>query len=645
MISFQRLFGALVLMTLLLTPAFASAQDALTVAGSGVAAPLFDALVTASGAAPTLTTTINGTRAGMEQLCANSAQIALTNRAINTDEETACTTNGVQFLELLLGDYAVSLISNPADGVAQCLTTPNLNLALAPSAQGQITNWRAVDIGNPDLTLTVIVPPSDSAAYALIDGLVEGDGLRADATAQADDAAIIDAVASSPGALGVVSYNAAVAAGDRVRALNLASASGTCVSPNAATIANGQYPASQRLYAYVNSTASTNTTLAPVLAFLGTDAITTPATDAGFVAPDAEALALNSSIVTNLTIGRQHSVVRSEFVIPPSVVGSISVAGDAAGFDYVQDLSTSFLQTYQGVQIDVSFGGRVEGTRRLCNGEVDMIALTSPLTDEQNTNCAANNIVPVTVPVGKQAAVLIANAGNDYLQCLTSAQIGTIWNATSGGTVTAWNQVDPAYPATTMTLLAPTLSNDVNDLLLNSVVGVSAPLRVDAVVAGDPLYRAASVAVVDGALTYMDWNDYQRVVENEQANIQAVAVDSGSGCIAPSEATIADGSYPLVRDLSLVISQTALRRAEVQSFVWYLFTDENQTRFDLNNLIGATLADLPSIRETLQAAYDAAGAAALTPTPAPTVESTPAADATPATDATAAPTEAATATP
>ena len=639
MTSFQRLFGTLVLITLLLIPSIASAQDALTVAGSGVAAPLFDGLAAASGTPPTLTTTINGTRAGLEQLCSNAAQIALTNRAINTDEETACTVNGVQFLELLLGDYAVALISNPADGVAECLTTPNLNLALAPSAQGQIANWRAVDIGNPDLTLTVIVPPSDSAAYALIDGLVEGDGLRTDATTQADDAAIIDAVASTPGALGIASYNAAVAASDRVRVLSLASASGTCVSPDAETIANGQYVAGQRLFAYVNSAAATNPAIAPVLATLGTDAITSVVTDAGFVAPDADALALNSSIVTNLTIGKQHSVIRETFVIPPSVVGSVSVGGDAAGFDYVQDLSTSFLQTYQGVQIDVSFAGRVDATRRLCNGEVDLITLIDPLTEEQTTNCSANNIVPVTISVGKQVVVVVANAANEYLQCLTPAQIGTIWNAASTGTLTTWNQVDAGYPSTALTLLSPTLQNDVNDLLFDTTIGVSAPLRSDTVISGDPLYRAASVAVVDGALTYMDWNDYQRVVTNEQANIQAVAVDNGSGCVAPSLATIADGSYALQRDVSLVVSQTALRRAEVQSFLWYLFTDENQVRFDLNNLIGPELAELPRIRETLQLDYDAAGAAALTPTPSPTVEGTPAAD------VTAAPTTEATVTP
>jgi phosphate transport system substrate-binding protein len=636
MTLFQRLIGTLVLITLLVAPAAASAQDSIPVAGSGLASPLFEALISASGASPALTTEVTGTRVGLERLCLNTAQIALTNRAISEEEAAACAVSAVEYLELLLGNYAVTLVGNPTDTVAQCLSAASLNAALAPSAQGQITNWRAVDAANPDLAFTLILPSNDSPAYALLDSVVEGDGLRADATIGTDEAAILDAIASTPGALGLVSYSAAVGS-DRVRAFALGTLEGTCVTADASTIASGQYLAVQPLYAYVNRAALAQTGLTAALSFTGNSAAATIINGAGFIAPEADAINLNRQIVSAVQVGRPHSLPRPEFSIPPGVVGTMTVGGDGAGKDYIDGMVEAFGQFYQGVRITATFDGRVAGARKLCNGEVDMIVTASPLNETQTGNCAANNIVPVTVPLGRQAVVMVANAGNAYLQCLTPAQISTIWVTTSQETITTWNQVDATFPSTPMTLLAPNLFNDAADLLFSTATGASAPLRIDAVVNADPLYRAASVAVVDGGLTFMSWAEYERVLEREQANIQLVGVNTGNaGCVAPSLATINDGSYPLQRQMEIIISQTALRRAEVQSFLWYLFSDEQQTRFAISQIIGPAIGDLPDLRDDLQAAYDAAGAAALVPTALPTLEGTP---------GTPAPTPAGTATP
>ena len=47
-----------------------------------------------------------------------------------------------------------------------------------------------------------------------------------------------------------------------------------------------------------------------------------------------------------------------------------------------------------------------------------------------------------------------------------------------------------------------------------------------------------------------------------------VAVDNGEGCIAPTAATIEDGSYtPLSRPLFIYVSTKSLERPEVNAFV------------------------------------------------------------------------------
>jgi phosphate transport system substrate-binding protein len=622
----RRFVGILALLTLVVVPTTLHAQDTpITVVGSGIAAPLFDALLGASGAAPALTTEVTGTRVGLERFCQNGAQIALTNRGMSDVEAAACVTNTVDYVELLLGDDALAIIGNPQDTFATCLTQSDLALGFAPSAQGQITNWRGLNAANPDLNLSIIVPPNDSATYALMDSLIDGDGLRSDAVAQADSAAIVSAVASTRGALGIVSYSAAVAAGDQVRVLELGTAEGACVAPSLATIETGQYPAAQTLYAYVNDDVITQPALQTALAFLGSADSPAAIEAQGFIAPSEERRAENATAVTNVTLGRTFSIPPVIFNINPGVAGSFTVGGDTGGFDYMQDMTNAFRQVYQGVTPTVDFEGRVAGARRFCNGEVDMITLTAPLTEEQLANCAANGILPLTYDLGSQAVVLLVGAAdvNEPLFCLRSEQIGQIWSARPEGAPTNWSAIAEGFPDLPTTLLVPTSFSDSADLMLSAATGMSNPLRPDIVTAGDPLYRAASVAVVDGAMTFMTWREYIRVLENEQFGIRVVRVDNGNGCVLPDINSIRDGSYALTRDVQLVISQRALSRPEVQSFTWFVFSDENFTRLELNDLSGLELSALPDIREALQSEFDAAVAAAATPEPTPDVTATP----------------------
>jgi phosphate transport system substrate-binding protein len=171
--------------------------------------------------------------------------------------------------------------------------------------------------------------------------------------------------------------------------------------------------------------------------------------------------------------------------------------------------------------------------------------------------------------------------------------------------------VNDGFPDLTMTLFAPNPGNSYTDLMLLKAAGESNALnRVDTELDDDPLYRAAATANVEGALTYMSWLEYQQVLSNNQANIQLVSVDGGNGCVSPTQATIADGSYPLSRPVQLLINQSALARIEVMSFIWYLIADENYVSLEDAGFIGLSFADLANARSSLQTAYNEASAAA-----------------------------------
>jgi phosphate transport system substrate-binding protein len=200
-----------------------------------------------------------------------------------------------------------------------------------------------------------------------------------------------------------------------------------------------------------------------------------------------------------------------------------------------------------------------------------------------------------------------------------------VWSA-SGEAVSTWDQVSADMPAAPITLFAPRAGSALPDLLLLTASSQSLVARPDAEQNDDPLYRAAATANVEGALALVSWPDYQRILANNQANIQLVAVDGGSGCTLPSVETIADGSYPLSLPTQILFNQAALTAPEVQAFAFYMVSSDNYANLEAQGYVGVLPGDLAGIRDHLQRAVLAAeadAAARAEATPEPAAEATP----------------------
>lgn len=639
--SLLRSARVILLSALVFSSDLSLAQDApgeanITVVGSRIVARVFEALADASEVEAALSIDVTGTSSGLEVFCAGQADAALANRPISAEEDTVCGTNTIDYSELLLGHEALAFVTGRDNTFLQCLTTDQLNTIFAPSAEGQVVNWTQVDETFNDTPLTFHIPNEESVTYALLDQLVEGDGVRGDVTTSRDATAITTAVGEESGTLGVVSLTVAQAAGEAVKILEVDSGTG-CTAPSAENIEARVYSPANHLFVYVNSASLDNPGLRDLLTFAVSDEAVTVVESLGATAPTNAAYATNRDILTGAEGGRQFSVAVSSFEIPASVSGQINIGGASSAFSYLQAMAQTFNTAYPGVTININIEGEPAGFRRLCNGELEIAAASGRLSEEQAQNCEANNIAPLTFDLGKQATVLVGNAESEFLQCLTAEQIATIWRATPTDAVTNWNTVSSDFPDLEMTLFAPEAGSTLTDLMLRKVVNEAEVVnRVDTEMDNDPLYRAAATANVAGALTYMSWPEYQRVSNNNQSNIQLVSVDNGSGCGLPSADTIADGSYPLTQPVQLVVNQTVLARTEVTSFLWYLLSDENVGYLDEAGLVGVTFTDLAAARNTLQSAYTEAATAALQPeaTTEPNAETTAETTAEPSVEAT-----------
>jgi phosphate transport system substrate-binding protein len=599
--------GLLVLLALFLIPHALTAQDEpVIVVGSGIVAPLFEALLEASDAdAEAVELNITGTSGGFEQFCQRDADIAIASRPISIAEATACADNSVDFLEILAGHNILTFVTHPdIEGVA-CLTANQLNIFMPPSATGQVTTWNQIDGQYPDLSLSINLPQEGTPNFELLDNQVEGIGLRSDATQLESDASIIAAVSETEGALGVVSLAAAEAAGDSVKILtaNIGTAPG-CELPSAENVESRVYGLAERLFIYVNADNVDVVTIAQLLGFIAGDDAMAVVSDLGFTPPTETAYAISREILATAESGRQFSREVTAFEIPEQLFGRIGIGGVGFAFDFTDATTADFALQFPNVTVDTLLEGEPAGLRRFCNGEIDLVMTRAGLPEEDEVNCEANTIVPVEFDLGKQAVVMVANqAATDYLTCLTSEQLATIWQAASNEAVTSWEQVNEAFPEGEMFLFAPPDGNMHHDLLLTNLTGQADPGRRDLQFNTDPLYRAAATGNVETGLALLSYPEYLDVLDNEQANIQLVQVDGGEGCVEPTEASIALGSYPLTQSLTLVVNQTALIRPEIQSYLWYIASDENYIFFEDAGLVSITFADLPDLRDALETAF------------------------------------------
>ncbi len=563
------------------------------IVGSGIAAPLFNALASAAGVS--LTTEVTGTNSGLEAFCLDQAGLVLATRPLETPEEEICLSNGVGFQEILIAHSIAAIIVNPEADFADCFFITDLTPIFAPSATA--TNWNQVTPINPDLALNVVLPPTNTAAYTIIDSLIEGDGLRIDAASLADEAAVASAVSADRGTIGVVGLEAALAAGDTVKIAEIDFSLAGCSLPSAENVEGRLYSAAQPILAYRSFAASADTLT--MLNYAVSDAAAGVVTTQGFTFPTADTATALRDALENGTPGRLYTRTLTTFQISPSIGGAIEIGGSANDFDYINNLTAAFTGNYATVTTNVNIEGSVAGIRRLCNGEIDIAVTFAPLAQEQIDNCAANAITPFDINLGRQAVVILRDSADEFATCLTTAQLTTIFTTST----TTWDQIDPTNPATPLFAFTPSEGSATTSLLLITATATNNPGRIDMQINDDPLYRAAATGATSGVISIYSWNEYQAVLDSDQTNVSPVQIDAGNGCIEPSDASITDGSYALTRPLTLTLNRASFAKPQVQSLLWFAISDANYLSLADAGLVGLSFGALPELRATLQETY------------------------------------------
>jgi phosphate transport system substrate-binding protein len=249
--------------------------------------------------------------------------------------------------------------------------------------------------------------------------------------------------------------------------------------------------------------------------------------------------------------------------------GRIEADGSSTVGPYTTAAAERFQQQNSGVQITVGVSGTGGGFERFCRGETDLSDASRPVKDEEAAACKAKGIDYVEFQIANDALTAVVNKDNDWVTCLTTAQLKRIWEP--GSKVGNWNQIDPAFPDQELKLFGPGTDSGTFDYFTEVINGEAGASRSDYAASEDDNTIVTGVSGEQGGLGYFGFSYFE---ENQDA-LKAVEIDGGDGCVAPSVETAQDGSYkPLSRPLFIYVKQDALQRPEVEAFLRYILQNE-----------------------------------------------------------------------
>jgi len=259
-----------------------------------------------------------------------------------------------------------------------------------------------------------------------------------------------------------------------------------------------------------------------------------------------------------------------------SLSGTIRIDGSSTVAPLSEAAAELFREDHPDVQITVGTSGTGGGFEKFCNGETDVSDASRHIKDDEKKACAAKGIVFDELQVANDALTIVVNKDNDWIECITTAQLKTIWD--QGSTVNNWKQVDPAFPDVPLKLFGAGTDSGTFDYFTDAINGEEGAIRTDYTPSEDD---NLTVQGVSGAVGAMGFFGLSYAEQNADA-VKLVAVDNGAGCVTPSKETVQDGSYsPLGRPLFIYVNNANYaENPALQGFVNFYLENEEQIAED-----------------------------------------------------------------
>ena len=196
----------------------------------------------------------SGTGGGFKLFCIGDTDINDASRPIKAEDEgegLACDTNSIEWVELQVAIDGLTVVVNPENDFATCLTVEELARIYGPDSP-QDLKWSDVRADFPAETVNRYMPGADSGTFDYFTEEINGetDAATQFATQSEDDNVLVTGVAGDVNAIAFFGYAYFVENTDKLKAVEVDGGDG-CVAPTDETINTNSYsPLSRPIFIY-----------------------------------------------------------------------------------------------------------------------------------------------------------------------------------------------------------------------------------------------------------------------------------------------------------------------------------------------------------------------------------------------------------
>ncbi len=251
----------------------------------------------------------------------------------------------------------------------------------------------------------------------------------------------------------------------------------------------------------------------------------------------------------------------------------IRVDGSSTVFPITEAMAEDFQTMVRGkVRVTVGVSGTGGGFKKFCRGETDVQDASRPIQSKELDACRAKNIKFIEIPIAFDAAAIVVNVKNDWIQQVTVAELKKMWAPESQGKIKKWSDINLAWPQERLNLYGPGSDSGTFDYFTEAVVGKAHSSRGDYTASQDHNVLVTGVAQDKWALAYVPLSYY----EENKSKLKVLGLIGGekspkkSEAVLPSRETVENGTYfPLSRPIFIYVNEASLGKEWVAQFVKY----------------------------------------------------------------------------
>ena len=259
------------------------------------------------------------------------------------------------------------------------------------------------------------------------------------------------------------------------------------------------------------------------------------------------------------------------------VTGTVNVSGSSTVEPISVRVAEMLEEEGSAVVVNVDGPGTGDGFELFCNGETDISDASRPISEEEIASCEENGVEFIELKVAFDGIAVMTNPANESVTCLTFEDLYALVGPEAEG-VESWSDAQALatelgsttqLPDAPLEIVGPGEESGTYDSFIEIVFGDIAEAQLEAgAITEDqeettrPDYQSSPddntiIQGIEGSDTSLGWVGFA-FAEEAGEGVKELEIDGGDGCVAPSDETIADGSYPISRPLFIYVSTAAM---------------------------------------------------------------------------------------